>query len=62
MTEANAERDSALLAKAKLIEDRCVVVKEAEHAARITECQHLSINAHNIKVRTQSSHQKYLIF
>ena len=60
MSEANAERDLALLSKAKMIEDQCVVVKEAERAARITERQRLSIDGIDLKVKTQSSHQKYL--
>lgn len=49
MSEANAERDLALLSKAKMIEDQCVVVKEAERAARITERQRLSIDGHRFK-------------
>jgi len=49
VSEANAERDLALLSKAKMIENQCVVVKEAERAARITERQRLSIDGHRFK-------------
>jgi len=49
VSAANAERDIALLSKAKMIEDQCVVVKEAERAARITERQRLSIDGHRFK-------------
>jgi hypothetical protein len=53
VSEANAERDLALLSKAKMIEDQCVVVKEAERAVYL-------LMGIDLKVKTQSSHQKYL--
>ena len=58
MTEANAERDSALRAQTKMIEDQCVVVKEAQRAARIFERQRLSIDTNRYKSKNSELSSK----